>query len=204
MNKKLTLNILLAIGVMTSLSACNSGTSNSQTSSQNKSLQLSSNGLTGSSCDSVPIWDVTKAYSTAGTLVVLNNKEYKNNWWTQGDNPETNNGISGSGKPWTLITDCGVAPTPTPTPTPSPTPTVTPTPNPTITPVPSDNCPATSPVYPTGRNSYVSGTIVKATDSNFYKCNSGVAAWCNSSAEWAYAPGSGSATSSAWTLQICK
>ena len=180
MNKKLTLNLLLAIGVITSLSACNSGALNSQTSALNKSLQLSSNGLTGSSCDSVPIWDATKAYSSVGTLVVLNNKEYKNNWWTQGDNPETNNGISGSGKPWTLITDCGVAPTPIPTstPTPSPTPTLTLTPNPTITPTPVSGLPTPIKFTPLSTASgvinyhlnlpYGSGNVEKLTLSSNY------------------------------------
>ncbi|NBV02414.1 MAG: glycosyl hydrolase, partial [Burkholderiaceae bacterium] len=60
-----------------------------------------------------------------------------------------------------------------------------------------------SQVYPAGRGSYLSGTIVKASDGLLYKCNAGVAAWCNSSAEWAYAPATGSATSSAWTVQSC-
>jgi hypothetical protein len=80
----------------------------------------------------------------------------------------------------------------------------TPTPTPTTTPTPGGNCPTTAQVYPAGRDSYVSGTIVKASDSQFYKCNAGVAAWCNSHAEWAYAPATGAATTSAWTLQSCK
>lgn len=138
MNNKLTLNILLALGAI-ALTACNGGSSaDGSTVAQNRTLQLSSNGLTGSTCDGVAVWDASKSYATAGMLVVRNGKEYKNNWWTNVD-PETNNGVSGSGQPWTFITSCGVAPTPTPTPT--VTPTATPTPTPTIIPVPSTGLP---------------------------------------------------------------
>lgn len=138
MNNKLTLNLLLAFGAIV-LTACNNGTSNGTTVAQNQALQLSSNGLTGSTCDGVATWDASKAYANAGTLVVQNGKEYKNNWWTQGNDPETNSGVAGSGKPWLFMTNCGVAPTPTPTPTPTVTPTVTPTP--AITPSPVSGLP---------------------------------------------------------------
>lgn len=135
MNNKLTLNILLAIGAI-ALTACNGGSSvDGSTVAQNRTLQLSENGLTGSTCDGVAAWDATKAYATAGTKVVRNGKEYSNNWWTQGNDPETDSGVAGSGKPWTLVTNCGVAPTPTPTPT------ATPSPTPTITPVPASGLP---------------------------------------------------------------
>ena len=76
--------------------------------------------------------------------------------------------------------------------------------DPGVQPAATPSEPQHQPVYPAGRNSYVSGTIVKASDSQFYKCNPGVAAWCNSAAEWAYAPATGAATTSAWTLQSCK
>ena len=149
MNNKLTLNILLALGAI-ALTACNSGTSSDGTTvAQNQTLQLSENGLTGSTCDGVATWDAAKAYASPGMLVVKNGKEYKNNWWTQGNDPETNSGVAGSGKPWFFMTNCGVAPTPTPTPTvtptatptPTPTPTVTPTPTPTVTPAPVSGLP---------------------------------------------------------------
>ena len=115
MNNKLTLNLLLAFGAI-ALTACNSGSSNGSTVAQNQALQLSANGLTGSTCDGIATWDANTAYATAGTKVVQNGIEYSNNWWTKGDSPANNSGASGSGKPWTIITNCGVAPTPTPTP----------------------------------------------------------------------------------------
>ena len=76
-------------------------------------------------------------------------------------------------------------------------------PSPEPTPTPTNQCPKTPTVYPSERGTYVSGTIVKAADGNFYKCNNGVAAWCNSSAAWAYAPATGSATAQAWTAYAC-
>ncbi|MBX9866842.1 MAG: hypothetical protein K2Y14_07985, partial [Burkholderiales bacterium] len=92
----------------------------------------------------------------------------------------------------------GASPTPTPTPTPTPSPTVTPTPTPTPSPTPT---PGQYKVYPDGRGSYVAGTQVQGSDGKIYQClSTTVAPWCNSTAEWAYAPGSGSAWSSAWSL----
>lgn len=140
MKKKIQLCGVATAGVVL-LTACNGGSSS--TVPQNQNLQFTASGLTGSTCDGIAAWDAAKAYATAGTLVVRNGKEYKNNWWTQGNDPETNSGASGSGMPWTFITSCGVAPTPTPTPTTSPAPTaspqptISPSPVPTVSPGPS-------------------------------------------------------------------
>lgn len=90
----------------------------------------------------------------------------------------------------------GASPTPTPTPTPTPSPTITPTPTPTPSPTPT---PGQYKIYPDGRGSYVDGSLVLGhDDKQLYKCT--VAGWCNNTSEWAYAPGSGSAWSSAWSL----
>ena len=135
MKKKIQLCGVATAGVVL-LTACNGG-SNS-TIPQNQNLQFTASGLTGSTCDNIAAWDAAKAYANAGTLVVRNGKEYKNNWWTQGNDPETNSGSSGSGMPWFFVTSCGVAPTPTPTsspaPTTSPLPTISPSPIPTVSP----------------------------------------------------------------------
>lgn len=189
--------------------ACNNGTNTttpSTTVTQNQHLSLSASGLTGSSCDGVGTWSAATVYATAGTLVVQNGKEYKNNWWTQGNDPATSSGVAGSGQPWTYITDCGVAPTPTPSasPTPSPTPSASPSPSPAPSISPSP-VPTTTPgqysVYPQQRGTYVGGSIVQGSDGSLYQCLSNIVApWCNSTAEWAYAPGSGTAWSSAWSL----
>lgn len=191
------------------LVACNNGTtSGGTTSPQNQNLQLSASGLTGSSCDGVGTWSSATTYSTAGTLVVQNGKEYKNNWWTQGDDPSIHSGGAGSGQPWTYLTDCGIAPTPTPSPSASPTASPTPEPTPSSSPSPSPSpsasptpTPGQYPVYPQQRGSYTGGAIVQGSDGSLYQCLSSIVApWCNSTAEWAYAPGSGTAWSSAWSL----
>ncbi len=83
-------------------------------------------------------WNSTIAY-TAGAVVVDQGKTYKANWWTQGNEPVTNNGGSGSGQPWTLSSGCSTTPTPPP-PTPTPPPP-TPTPPP---PTPTPPAPAPS------------------------------------------------------------
>lgn len=199
---------ILALILASTLSACGSGT-NAQSATQSNSASRAFGGvtLTGTSsdpCSGVPAWNSATAYATAGTLVVQDGIEYKNNWWTQGNNPTTNNGGAGTGQPWTKQAVCGT-PTPTPTPTPSPSPSPSPTPAPTPTPSPS---PAPTPVpgdYPlyntSGKNNYTGGTIVRGTDGNLYQCLSNIVApWCNSSAAWAYAPGTGSAWNQAWQL----
>src|SRR5580658_6483945 len=67
-------------------------------------------------------WSSTAVY-TAGNQASESGINYTANWWTQGNNPATNNGGPGSGQPWTSNGSCtgGTTPTPTPTPTPSPT-----------------------------------------------------------------------------------
>ncbi len=49
-----------------------------------------------------PAWSAGNIY-TAGMTVLIDGVTYKANWWTQGANPVTNNGGSGSGKPWTIV-----------------------------------------------------------------------------------------------------
>jgi chitinase len=69
-------------------------------------------------------WSSTAVY-TAGNQASENGINYTANWWTQGNDPATNNGGSGSGQPWTSDGSCtggsGSSPSPTPTPTPTPT-----------------------------------------------------------------------------------
>ncbi len=79
-------------------------------------------------------WSATTAYN-GGATVTEGGKTYVANWWTQGNDPATNNGPSGSGQPWTITTSCGASPPPAPTP-PSPPPAPTP-PSPPPAPAPS-------------------------------------------------------------------
>lgn len=50
-------------------------------------------------------WSSTTAY-TAGQQASENGTNYTANWWTQGNDPATNNGGSGSGQPWTSNGAC--------------------------------------------------------------------------------------------------
>lgn len=210
MMRKQLITTILSLGIATVITACTDGsnTGGATSNGTNQSLTLQKSGLTGSTCDGIGTWNANTVYSTAGTLVVYDGKEYKNNWWTQGSNPEQNSGAQGSGQPWTFVEDCGIAPTPSPTvePTIEPTvePTETPTVEPTIEPTVTPTVPPSKIVtYPTDRGSYTGGTIVYGTDGKAYQCLSDIVApWCNSTAEWAYAPGTGSAWSSAWELVV--
>lgn len=71
-------------------------------------------------------WNASTAY-TGGQQASEKGINYTANWWTQGNDPATNNGGSGSGQPWTSSGACstGTSPTPTPTPTPTPAPSQT-------------------------------------------------------------------------------
>lgn len=51
-------------------------------------------------------WSAGTAYN-GGAVVSENGVNYLANWWTQGNDPATNNGASGSGKPWTSQGACG-------------------------------------------------------------------------------------------------
>jgi len=50
-------------------------------------------------------WSSTAVY-TAGDQASEDGINYTANWWTQGNNPATNNGGSGSGEPWTSNGSC--------------------------------------------------------------------------------------------------
>ncbi len=51
-------------------------------------------------------WSSTTAY-TGGNTVSENGVNYQANWWTQGNDPATSSGASGSGQPWTSLGACG-------------------------------------------------------------------------------------------------
>ena len=58
-------------------------------------------------------WSATTAYS-GGSVASENGTNYLANWWTQGNDPATSSGPSGSGQPWTSQGACGGS-TPPPT-----------------------------------------------------------------------------------------
>lgn len=67
----------------------------------------STEGVTGiEMCNTA--WSSAAAYET-GNKVSVGEKNYTANWWTQGNNPETNNGGTGSGQPWSTGEICEAA-----------------------------------------------------------------------------------------------
>src|SRR5215467_15872847 len=61
-------------------------------------------GVAGQTTCATP-WNSTSVY-TAGMTASLNGVNYKANFWTQNQNPATNNGGPGSGQPWTSTGSC--------------------------------------------------------------------------------------------------
>jgi chitinase len=68
----------------------------------------------GGTCDAT--WSSTAIY-TAGMTASLNGENYVANYWTQNNNPSTNNGGSGTGEPWTATGACSSCSAAPPTPT---------------------------------------------------------------------------------------
>jgi chitinase len=92
-------------------------------------------------------WVSTIAY-VAGDTAIRNGVSYKANWWTQNNDPATNNGGPGTGQPWTVVASCSGTPAPAPPPpTPAPPPP-TPAPPPP-TPAPPPPTPTPPPPAPT-------------------------------------------------------
>lgn len=86
----------------------NGGPGSGQPWTSNGSCSGSGGGGGGGSC--APTWNSTSVY-TAGNTASLNGTNYQANFWTQGQNPSTNNGGAGSGAPWTIIGTCSVCTT---------------------------------------------------------------------------------------------
>ncbi len=76
-------------------------------------------------------WNASTAYN-GGAQVSYNGQNYQAAYWTQGDQPDTHSGPSGSGQPWIPMGSCSGSATSTPIATNTPTgPTNTPTRTPT-------------------------------------------------------------------------
>jgi len=58
----------------------------------------------------VPAWSPTATY-TAGMSASENGIIYTANWWTQDNDPSTNNGVKGTGEPWTATGKVDTTPT---------------------------------------------------------------------------------------------
>src|SRR5208283_338972 len=57
-------------------------------------------------------WSSTAIY-TKGMEVTENGVTYVANWWTEDNNPATNNGVIGTGEPWTIVAALPPASAPT-------------------------------------------------------------------------------------------
>ena len=68
-------------------------------------LALASGPAAQASTACAAAWSSTAVY-TAGNQASENGINYTANWWTQGNDPATNNGGSGSGQPWTSDGSC--------------------------------------------------------------------------------------------------
>lgn len=82
----------------------NGGAGSGQPWTSNGSCSGSGGGGGGGGC-AAP-WVSTQVY-TSGNQASVSGVNYKANFWTQGQNPSTNNGSAGSGQPWTNIGSCG-------------------------------------------------------------------------------------------------
>ena len=86
----------------------NGGPGSGQPWTSNGACSGSGGGGGGGSCAS--IWNATNVY-TGGMTASVNGVNYQANFWTQGQNPSTNNGGPGSGAPWTNIGTCSACTT---------------------------------------------------------------------------------------------
>ena len=86
----------------------NGGPGSGQPWTSNGSCSGSGGGGGGGSC--APTWNATSVY-TGGMTASLNGVNYQANFWTQNQNPATNNGGPGSGAPWTIIGTCSACTT---------------------------------------------------------------------------------------------
>ena len=69
-------------------------------------VMLCSVSISTSAQSCAPPWNAATTYASPGNLVSENATNFKNNWWTLGDDPATHNGGPGSGQPWTSTGPC--------------------------------------------------------------------------------------------------
>jgi chitinase len=162
-------------------------------------------------CAGIPQWNSATAYA-GGSQVQEAGKAYKANWWSQGKSPVN---YSGQWQEWTLLGVCdgvtsssinSVVPSssrssaslssraPSTSSSSSLRSSSSIVSSALSSSVISGNC--ASPQYVAG-TSYTLGQLVKNVG-NEYRCT--VAGWCSSSADWAYAPGTGAHWQMAWEL----
>lgn len=150
------------------------------------------------SCTGIPQWNSASSYG-GGSQVQEADRAYKANWWSQGKSPVN---YSGQWQEWTLLGICdGVSSSSSS----SRSSTVVSSSSlssirssssvpSSVSSVAGGNCASSQYVAGTA---YTLGQLVKNAG-NEYRCT--VAGWCSSSADWAYAPGTGAHWQMAWEL----
>src|SRR5690242_17418761 len=91
-------------------------------------LLMSVSGASAQTPACAAAWSSSVAYvggNTVSRVCSGVNKNYTANWWTQGNDPCTSSGVSGSGQPWQPGIACGGSATATPTTAPRATATAT-------------------------------------------------------------------------------
>src|ERR1700761_3696005 len=68
-------------------------------------LALSAGSAAQAATTCAAAWSASTVY-TGGQQASENGTNYTANWWTQGNDPATNSGPSGSGEPWTSNGAC--------------------------------------------------------------------------------------------------
>lgn len=165
--------------------------SKSSTSSVAPSSTSSTSSISSNTCAGLGIWNATIAYQNP-TQVQHNGKRYQANYWTQGNDPATNNGQ------YSFWLDLGACTSGSASSTPS---SVAPSSRSSAVAVSSSSAPSSvsgsncsSPAYVNG-SSYTTGALVQNAGSE-YSCT--VAGWCTVGGP--YAPGTGWAWANAWSL----
>ena len=152
--------------------------------------------ISSNTCAGLGIWNATIAYQNP-TQVQHNGKRYQANYWTQGNNPETNNGQYSF---WLDLGACGGTPISSSSSSSSSV-ALSSSSKSSVAVVSSSSAPSSvsgsncsSPAYVNG-SSYAAGAKVQNAGSE-YQCT--VAGWCTVGGP--YAPGTGWAWSNAWSL----
>ncbi len=146
--------------------------------------------VSNNTCAGLGIWNPTIAYQNP-TQVQHNGRRYQANYWTQGNNPETNNGQYNF---WLDLGACvgGVASSSSSVASVAPSSSSVSSQAASSSSVATGNC--SSPAYVNGA-SYATGALVQNGGSE-YRCT--VGGWCTVGGP--YAPGTGWAWQNAWSL----
>ncbi len=168
------------------------GTPNSSSSvavTSSSSTSVSSSSVSNNTCTGLPTWNTTTAY-TNPQQVQHENRRYSANYWTQGNNPAQ---TSGQFNYWLDLGACSEGGSSASSVIVASSSRSSVSSSRSSSSVATGSC--TSPVFASG-TSYANGALVQ-NGGNEYSCT--VSGWCSQGGA-AYAPGTGWAWTSAWSL----